>query len=85
MLRAASAFRPDPQLTMGRTLRVKRPFQIADLRAEPPTNNKMRSATIDLAGGRTLLCVPMLKDGELIGIIAIYRQEVKPFTDKRSR
>ena len=83
VLRAASAFRPDPQLTMGRTLRVKRPFQIADLRAEPPTNNKMRRATIDLAGGRTLLSVPMLKDGEIVGIISIYRQEVKPFTDKQ--
>src|SRR5262249_49761501 len=61
----------------------KQPFQIADLRAEPPTNNKLRQATIDLAGGRTLLSTPMLKDNEVIGIITIYRQEVKPFTDKQ--
>ena len=35
------------------------------------------------AGARTLLIVPMLKDDELIGAIGIYRQEVRPFTDKQ--
>ena len=33
----------------------------------------------ELAGARTLIGVPMLKDNELIGVIAIYRQEVRPF------
>ena len=40
-------------------------------------------AGVDLGGFRTALGVPMLKDNELVGAIVIYRQEVRPFTDKQ--
>ena len=43
----------------------------------------MREATVHLAGARTLIGVPMLKDGKVIGAIIIYRQEVRPFTSKQ--
>ena len=38
---------------------------------------------VELGGARTIVVVPMLKDDELIGAIIIYRQEVRPFTDKQ--
>jgi len=38
---------------------------------------------VELAGGRTLLQVPMINENDVVGMIAIYRQEVRPFTDKQ--
>ena len=59
-------------------------MQIADIRAEPAyTGDPQRFAILELAGARTMLNVPMLKEDELVGQIAIYRQEVRPFTDKQ--
>jgi signal transduction histidine kinase len=40
-------------------------------------------ASVKIAGTRSLVAVPMLKDNELVGAIAIYRREVRPFTDKQ--
>ena len=45
--------------------------------------DKLREATVNLAGARTLIGVPMLKDDKVIGAIIIYRQEVRPFTNKQ--
>src|SRR5262249_20492795 len=57
--------------------------EIADMRAEPAhTDDRGRLAIIQ-AGARPMLSVPMLKDDDLVGQIAIYRQEVQPFNDKQ--
>jgi GAF domain-containing protein len=59
-------------------LRTKDVFRTADETAEPnPT------APARLGGARSSVCVPMLKDNELVGAIVIYHQEVRPFTDKQ--
>ena len=64
-------------------LRTKQLFQLADIAAVPNYGDKLREATIKLAGARSLIGVPLVKDDEVIGAIVIYRQEVRPFTDKQ--
>ena len=62
-----------------RLFKTKSIVSIADLSVEHPYEN---SDLAKLAGARTFVGVPMFKDEELVGAIAIYRQEVRPFTDK---
>ena len=76
--------RVKPGTTIGRVAATKKPAQTADIRAEPAyTNDPERIPILELAGVRTILGVPMLKESRLVGAIVIYRQEVRPFTDKQ--
>jgi len=71
-------FTPPPGVPLDRMLRTKKVIHTLDAAAE---KNKPLSA--QLAGARSHIVVPMLKDEELIGAISIYRQELRPFTDKQ--
>ena len=77
--------RPGPNTGIGRVMATKRVVQVEDASADPgySTGDPMRVVAVDLGGIRTLLVVPMLKDNEVIGAIAIYREVVRPFTDKQ--
>jgi GAF domain-containing protein len=78
------AIQPTPGTGLGRMLRAKATVQIADVLADKdyPREHPLRRVA-ELRSVRTLLCVPMIKQDELIGAIAIYRREVRPFNDKQ--
>jgi class 3 adenylate cyclase len=84
--RSRSPLRPDPNLPLGRVIANKTVVHIADARAEEAFARQRHPAfvaAIELGGARTFLFVPMLKENELVGLFALYRQEVRPFTDKQ--
>jgi GAF domain-containing protein len=74
--------RYDPKMVSMRALAARQVVQVADV-AEEGLTHPDRVAFVELAGARTLLAAPLLKEDELIGVINIYRQEVRPFTDKQ--
>ena len=77
--------RPDPKTGLGRLAREKRMFHIPDLKADAAyaAREPLRVVTVEQAGARSFAGVPMLKDDNLVGAIVIYRQEVRPFTDRQ--
>ena len=82
--RREPVIRPGLETGIGRAASTRQPVQIADIRAEPAyINDPQRFAILDLAGARTMLNVPMLKEDALVGVVAIYRQDVRSFTDKQ--
>ena len=77
--------RPGPNTGLGRLARTKQVAHIPDLKADSgyAERDPLRVVTVDQAGARSFLAVPMLKENRLIGAIVIYRKEVRPFTDKQ--
>ena len=74
------SFQPNAGSTFERLVRTKQVIHLTDAAAEGsyPSNNAAK-----LGGARSYVAVPMLKESELVGAIAIYRQEVLPFTEKQ--
>src|SRR5580658_895840 len=78
--------RASPQSAIGRVAATKQLVHIVDYAADPAYKQGDPAAVnlVERAGARTVLLVPMLKDGEHVGNLNVYRQEVRPFTDKQS-
>jgi GAF domain-containing protein len=83
--RRRTPFRPGPENPISRMLMTKTIIHFHDLAAEQGYIERDPTfvAAVELGGVRTFLAVPMLKENELIGVVIVYRQEVRPFTDKQ--
>src|SRR5262245_1961217 len=76
---------PHPESGFGTVARTKQVVHIDDIRTRRPylEGNEANVKFVDRCGARTVLAVPMLKNDELLGLIAIFRQEVRPFADRQ--
>jgi GAF domain-containing protein len=78
-------FRPSPNVPVMRAVRMKQVQHVANMLTEQAYIDRDAAIVtmVETGGARTFLAVPMLKDDEAVGVIIVYRQEVRPFTDKQ--
>jgi signal transduction histidine kinase len=83
--RARTVYRPSVESPAIRAITTRQPVQIDDLREDQAYlgGDPLPVSAVERGGVRTLLAIPMFKDDEAVGVIAIYRREVRPFTDKQ--
>ena len=77
---------PRPGTILGDAAATRRAVQIEDLRDEAVSGTKSGTTGAQmaaLAGARSVVAVPMIKEDELAGAILIFRQEIRPFTEKQ--
>src|SRR5882724_3966161 len=83
--RANAVYQPHPRGALAKAIESKQVVHVADVRTTPAYLEGAQS-TVELAelgGARTIVVVPMLRDNEVIGVITVYRQEVRLFDNKQ--
>jgi GAF domain-containing protein len=75
----------DQDLPATRAVRSRKPVQVADLREDPAyrAGHPLTTGSVNIAGMRALIVVPMLKEEKFVGAIAIYRKETRPFSERQ--
>ena len=78
-------YRPGSRTALGRVMQTLQTVHIADVTVDPAylEGEPIFVAAVELGGFRTILNVPILKEDELIGVFAIYRQEVRSFSSRQ--
>jgi class 3 adenylate cyclase/putative methionine-R-sulfoxide reductase with GAF domain len=84
-VRRGRRIKPGSDTALGEVIRTKHTAHVTDLAATRAYIERHPDTVeaVDVGGVRTVLAVPLLKDDEFVGLISIYRQEVRPFTDKQ--
>jgi class 3 adenylate cyclase len=74
-----------PNTGIGRVINTKQVVHVDDMSRDPAylARNPRAVTLVELGGARTVMFAPMLKENEVIGVLTIYRQEVRPFTGKQ--
>ena len=80
-----TVFRPSPSVPSARVIETREPVHVVDLKDDPAyvDGDPLAVASVQVAGIRSLIAVPLLKEGAVVGAMTIYRREVLPFTDKQ--
>ena len=83
--RSGTLHRPKADVPMVRAIRSREPVHVTDMLKDTAylEGDPLPVSVVEIAGIRTLLTVPMLKEGEAVGVITIYRKEVRAFSDKQ--
>ena len=78
-------FRPNPLVPTARVFETRKPVQVVDLKEDRSylDHDPLAVASVDVAGIRSLIAIPMLKDGAIVGAMTIYRRDVRPFAEKQ--
>src|SRR6516225_4912489 len=75
-------YRVDQETALARAVRTKQIVHIPDMKEQPFLDESLRAVAVKY-GLRTVLAVPLLQEKAVLGVIAIHRREVRPFSDKQ--